>query len=73
MMSLAANSKAWGGVQDGRLGKEYWVRLPMPWKRTAFAINWDEMRRGRPCLFAACSVQFRAFHLRIGWAFIWDE
>lgn len=41
--------------------------IPMPWKHTVFCINWDEPRRGRPCVFIAWRVEFGCLILRAGW------
>lgn len=46
---------------------EHKWRIPMPWKHTVYAINWDEMRRGRPVLFIAWRIEFRCLILRAGW------
>lgn len=48
----------------------FWI--PKPWKETAYAINWDEMRYGRKWLLIAWYREFGGFFLRIGWVFVAD-
>jgi hypothetical protein len=53
---------------------EHLWRIPMPWKRIAYAIHWDEERPGRPCLFIAWSLSpITGFHLRMGWSYLWGD
>jgi hypothetical protein len=51
---------------------EHRLRLPMPWKRRAYCINTDDMRRGRPLLMAVWWFEFGCFFMRCGWTHDWD-
>lgn len=61
-----------GSVPLSRPNEHRW-QIPMPWKRMAYAINWDEERRGRPVLFIAWRIEFRCLILRAGWTYWWDK
>jgi hypothetical protein len=52
---------------------EHRWQIQMPWKKRVYAINWDEMRRGRPVLFIAWRIEFGALILRAGWIYWWDD
>lgn len=49
---------------------EYVLRIPMPWKGDYYAINWDEMRRGRKYFtFIASFNRHSGFQLRAWWSY----
>lgn len=53
--------------------KQHCLQIPLPWKERAYAINCDEMRRGRPVLCIVWWFEWGAFFMRAGWMHWWDE
>ncbi len=49
--------------------KRHVIRIPMPWKQVGYAIDYDEMCRGRKSFCIAWYKQYGCLHMQFGMTF----